>query len=159
MKHSFTQEEAERVVEAYSDLILRVSYTYLHSTYDAQDICQTVFLRLLTTGKTFQSAAHEKAWIIRAAINASKDVLGSAWRRKTCDLEACAEAAAPEGEEGSLLAAVKRLPEKYRIVIYLHYYEGYTAREIGALLGANPATIGTRLNRGRQQLKLLLEGE
>lgn len=74
-------------------------------------------------------------------------------------MEACAEAAAPEVEEGSLLAAVNLLPEKYRMVIYLHYYEGYSAREIAAMLGENTATIGTRLFRGRKQLETMLGGE
>ena len=74
----FDQEEAERLVNAYSDLILRLSYTYLKSTHDAEDICQTVFLKLLTGGQAFDSPAHEKAWIIRAAANACKDLLRSA---------------------------------------------------------------------------------
>lgn len=159
MEQTFDRAEVERLVNTYSDLILRVSYTYLNSTHDAQDICQTVFLKLLTGKQKFRSPEHEKAWMIRTAINACKDVLGSAWRSRTCGIEACAEAAAPEPEEGSLLAAVNMLPEKYRMVIYLHYYEGYSAREIAAMLGENAATVGTRLFRGRKQLRSMLEGE
>lgn len=67
------EAEAERLVEAYSDMILRLSYTYLKSTQDAEDICQTVFLKLLASGKSFDSPEHEKAWIVRTAINACKD--------------------------------------------------------------------------------------
>ena len=81
--------EAERLVQTYSDMILRLSYTYLKSTQDAEDICQTVFLKLLTGGMVFDSPEHEKAWILRTAANACKDVLRSApltggawdWRR------------------------------------------------------------------------------
>lgn len=159
MGQAFDRVEVERLVNLYSDLILRVSYSYLKSTHDAQDICQTVFLKVLTVKPDFRSAEHEKAWIIRTTINACKDLLGSAWRSRTCGMEACAEAAAPEVEEGSLLAAVNLLPEKYRMVIYLHYYEGYSAREIAAMLGENTATIGTRLFRGRKQLETMLGGE
>ena len=155
----FDRAEVERLVNTYSDLILRVSYTYLKSTHDAQDICQTVFLKLLTTRQKFDSPEHEKAWMIRAATNACKDFLGSAWRSRTCGIEACAEIPAPEAEDGSLLAALNMLPEKYRMVIYLHYYEGYSAREIAKILGENAATIGTRLFRGRKQLGAMLEGE
>ena len=97
--------------------------------------------------------------MIRTTINACKDLLGSAWRSRTCGMEACAEIAAPEAEEGSLLAAVNLLPEKYRMVIYLHYYEGYSAREIANILGENAATVGTRLFRGRKQLQIMLGEE
>lgn len=159
MEQAFDRTEVERLVNTYSDLILRVSYTYLKSTHDAQDICQTVFLKLLTSRKRFQSEEHEKAWMIRTTVNACKDLLGSAWRSRTCGIEACAEVAAPEVEEGSLMAALHMLPEKYRMVIYLHYYEGYSAREIAKMLGENAATIGTQLFRGRKQLRTILEGE
>ncbi len=159
MKQAFDRAEVERLVQTYSDLILRVSYTYLGSTQDAQDICQTVFVKLLTGKQKFRSAAHEKAWMIRTTINACKDLLHSAWHTRTCGLDACAEIPAPEAAEGSLLAAVNLLPGPYRTVIYLHYYEGYTAKEIARMTGEPAATIGTRLYRGRQQLKTLLEGE
>ena len=86
--------EAERLVHAYSDLILRLSYTYLKSTDDAQDICQTVFLKLLQKPRAFSSPEHEKAWIIRTAVNLCKDHLKSGWRRATVALDA-AEAVPP----------------------------------------------------------------
>ena len=151
--------EAERLVETYSDLILRLSYTYLKSTEDAQDICQSVFLKLLQPPRSFGSPEHERAWIIRAAVNLCKDHLKSRWRRSTVGLEAAGEVPAPAAEEGSLLSAVELLPPKYRAVIYLYYCEGYNAREIGDLLGEKPATISTRLDRGRRRLRDLLEQE
>ena len=151
--------EAERLVETYSDLILRLSYTYLKSTEDAQDICQSVFLKLLQPPRSFGSPEHERAWIIRAAVNLCKDHLKSRWRRSTVGLEAAGEVPAPAAEEESLLSAVELLPPKYRAVIYLYYYEGYNAREIGDLLWEKPATISTRLDRGRRRLRDLLEQE
>ena len=159
MKPALEEQEAQRLVETYSDLILRLSYTYLNHTQDAQDICQTVFLKLLEKAPAFASPAHEKAWIIRTAVNLCKDHLKSGWRRATVALDAAEAVPAPAEEEGSLLSAVNLLPPKYRTVIYLYYYEGYAAREIAQLLGEKPATVSTQLNRGRQQLRTLLESE
>ena len=159
MPAPLNRAEAERLVHSYSDLILRLSYTYLKSTDDAQDICQTVFLKLWEKAPAFVSPDHERAWIIRTTANTCKDLLKSHWRKTTAPLEAAAAVPAPQPEEGSLLAAVNLLPPQYRAVIYLHYYEGYAAKEIARLLGANPATISTRLRRGRAQLKTLLEQE
>ena len=92
------------------------------------------------------------------AANACKDLLKSPWRKRTCGLEVCAEVPAPEPEDGSLLAAVNDLPSHYRAVIYLFYYEGYQAAEIGKILGIPTATVHTRLARGRAKLRELLGG-
>lgn len=151
--------EAERLVNTYSDLILRLSYTYLKSTHDAEDICQNVFLKLLTSGQTFDSPAHEKAWIIRTAANACKDVLRSAHRRRTVGLEAAAAAAAPPAPDSTVLDAVMALPEKYREAVYLHYYEGYSVREIASLLGRSEAAVTAHLSRGRKSLRITLGGD
>ena len=159
MPPSLTRQEAERLGNTYADLILRLSYTYLSHTHDAQDICQTVFLKLIERRPAFASSEHEKAWIIRTAVNLCKDHLKSGWRRATVALDAAEAVPAPAEEEGSLLSAVNLLPPKYRTVIYLYYYEGYAAREIAQLLGEKPATVSTQLNRGRQQLRTLLESE
>ena len=140
-------EQAERLANTYADAILRLSYTYLKNTHDAQDICQTVFVKLLMEPREFKSPEHERAYILRMAANACKDLLKSPWRRRTCDLEACAQVPAPETSDGSVLAAVNQLPAHYRSVIYLFYYEGYQASEIGEILGVPTATIHTRLAR------------
>lgn len=157
--NTWSRAEAERLVNTYSDLILRLSYTYLKSTEDAKDICQTVFLKLLEKPRQFDSPEHERAFLIRSAINTCKDVLKSHWHRTTVDLDAAGQVPAPQAEEGSLLAAMELLPPKYRTVLYLYYYEGYNAREIAELLGERPATVSTRLSRGRAQLRTLLESE
>lgn len=159
MPPTLTRQEAERLVNTYADLILRLSYTYLSNTHDAQDICQTVFLKLIESRPAFASPEHEKAWIIRTTINACKDHLKSHWRKTTVPIEAAQHIPAPAAEPGSILASVNLLPPKYRAVIYLHYYEGYTAPEIAQLLGRLPSTVNTQLRRGREQLKTLLEKE
>lgn len=152
------KQQAERLANTYADAILRLSYAYLKNTQDAQDVCQTVFVRLLTEPREFESGEHERAYILRMAANACKDLLKSPWRRRTCDLEACAQVPAPETSDGSVLAAVNQLPAHYRSVIYLFYYEGYQASEIGEILGVPTATIHTRLTRGRARLRELLGG-
>lgn len=152
-------EQAERLANTYADAILRLSYAYLKNTQDAQDICQTVFVKLLAEPRAFESAGHERAYILRMAANACKDLLKSPWRKRTCGLEACAEVPAPEEADGSVLAAVNRLPPSYRTVIYLFYYEGYQAAEIGKILGVPTATVHTRLARGRAKLRDLLGGD
>lgn len=159
MRPTLSRQEAERLVNTYSDLILRLSYTYLKETEDAKDICQTVFLKFLEKPRAFDSPDHEKAWIIRSAINACKDVLKSHWRKTTVALDAASRVPAPEVPESSLLAALDLLPPKYRVVIYLYYYEGYAAKEIAEILERPTATINTQLSRGRAQLRTVLESE
>lgn len=151
-------ERAEYLAETYADAILRLSYTYLKNTHDAQDVCQTVFVKLLAEPREFDTADHERAYILRMAANACKDLLKSPWRKRTCGLDACGEIPAPEAADGSLLAAVERLPAHYRAVIYLYYYEGYQTAEIGQILNVPTATVHTRLARGRAKLRELLGG-
>ncbi len=151
-------EKAEYFVNTYADTILRLSYAYLKNTADAQDICQTVFVKLLTAPREFESREHEKAWILRTAANACKDLLRSPWRKRTCGLETCAGCKAEPLAGDSVLAAVNSLPPRYRTVIYLFYYEGYQAAEIGKILGVPTGTVHTRLARGRARLKNLLGG-
>lgn len=153
------EERAHYLVETYADAILRLGYSYLKNTADAQDICQTVLLKLLTEDKTFENPQHERAWVLRVTANQCKDLLKSPWRKRICGLDACAEMPAPEEPSGLMLEAVNRLPDKYRMVIHLHYYEGYQAQEIGTILGLPANTVYTRLARARAQLKELLEGE
>ena len=149
--------EAERLVNAYSDLILRLSYTYLKSTQDGEDICQTVLLKLLTGDEQFDSPEHEKAWVIRATANACKDEL-RAYRRRAAPLEDAEQAPAPEPPRSDVLDAVMELPEKYREAIYLFYYEGYSIDEIAALTGRSGAAVSAHLSRGRKQLRTMLGG-
>lgn len=152
-------QRAEYLAETYADAILRLSYTYLKSTHDAQDICQTVFVKLLAEPRTFETPEHERSYVLRMAANACKDLLKSPWRKRTCGLEACAQIPAPEATDGSLLEAVEQPAPHYRAVIYLYYYEGYQAAEIGHILGVPIATVHTRLARGRAKLKDLLGGD
>ena len=151
--------EAQRLVQTYADLILRLGYTYLKSTHDAEDVCQNVLIKLLQTDRAFESAEHERAWIVRATANACKDVLRSARRRTSVALDAVAEAAAPEVPDSAVLEAVMELSQPFREALYLHYYEGYSTQEIAQLLHCRPGTVRSRLSRARERLRRLLGGD
>lgn len=158
--------DPERLVRDYADLILRVSYTYLKSTQDAEDICQDVLMRCLDRTEPFEDLEHERAWIIRVAANAAKDLLRRASRKlEVVSIDDIAEPAAPEeaipgaGRAGSVLAAVMALPLKYREAIYLHYYEGYPIKRIAELTGRSEAAVAQHLSRGRSMLRTMLNEE
>ena len=151
--------QARRLVKLYADMILRISYQYLKQTCDAEDICQTVFLKYLTADMTFDSPEHEKAWIIRTAINACKDHVKSAFFRRTVALEDAAQIAAPEVPDTWLLDAMKGLPEKQRVTLYLYYYEDYTSREISEVMGVSESAVNQYLARGRRKLRTILTDE
>jgi len=150
--------EVEQAIERYGDTVMRLCMIYLKNDADSQDIFQTVFLKYALCGVAFESPEHEQSWLVRVTINACKDLCRSFFRRRTVSLEEVAglpEVREPEYRE--VLEAVLGLPEKYRVAIYLHYYEGYTAPEIGKLTGRNVNTVYTLLNRGKKMLKEALE--
>ena len=151
--------QAKRLVNLYADMILRISYQYLKQTCDAEDICQTVFLKYISANMAFDSIDHEKAWIIRTTINACKDHLKSAFFRRTVTLEDAAMVAAPAVPDSWLLDAMKMLPEKYRISLYLYYYEEYSAKEIADMMGASESAVAQYLSRGRRKLRSLITDE
>ena len=151
--------QAKRLVNLYADMILRISYQYLKQTCDAEDICQTVFLKYLTANMTFDSMEHEKAWIIRTTINACKDHLKSAFFRRTAPLDDAAQMAAPAVPDSWLLDAMKGLPENYRLSLYLYYYEEYSAREIAQVMGVSESAVGQYLARGRRKLRSIITDE
>ena len=153
-----TEQEVNRAVEQYSDMILRLCTVYLKNPHDAEDVLQTVFLKYALGKDEFQSAEHEKAWLIRVASNQCKDILKSFFRKHTVSLEELADTGVSAKQYG-VLEAVWSLPKAYREVVYLHYYEGYTAPEIAKILRKNPNTVYTHLFRGKELLKDLLGGE
>ena len=151
--------QAKRLVNLYADMILRISYQYLKQTCDAEDICQTVFLKYISANMAFDSVEHEKAWIIRTTINACKDHLKSAWFRRTAALDDAAQIAAPEVPDTWLLDAMKGLQEKHRISLYLYYYEEYSAREIALVMGVSESAVSQYLTRGRRKLRTIITDE
>lgn len=154
------EERAEYLVERYSDVILRIGYTWLGDLDDAKDICQTVLLKLLEDTRVFPDTGQERAWVIRLTINACKNWRKSAWFRRRAPMEEAAElfVEMPQLGEDSLLSQVDQLPLKYRQVIYLRYYEGYEVHEIADMLGQKPALVSTHLKRAKDKLRIQLGG-
>lgn len=152
---------AERIVEAYSDMLIRVGYTWFGNPYDAQDICQTVLMKRMERTEKFETNEQEKAWLLRVAVNECKSLKRSAWFRRTVGLEDGVPLAVelPENDENDLFAQVKKLPANYRQVIYLHYYEGYQVKEIADILGKSPNLVSAHLARARAKLKNELGGQ
>lgn len=148
-------QQAGRFVTEYADPILRLCLTYSLSREDAQDICQDIFLKLLENQRQFQDSEHEKAFILRCAVNACKDLLKSASRRQTCPMEEDQVLSQPQWEEDGLRDAIEKLPKHYGAAVYLFYYEGYSLSEVAQLCGCTPATARKRLSRAR---KLLAKG-
>lgn len=155
-----SEEEAARAIERYGDTVRRLCLVHLKNPADTEDIFQNVFLKYVLSPVVFESPEHEKAWLIRVTINACRDLVKSFFRSRTVPLEELLDQPAPLSEEHrEVLEAVLALPRKYRDAVYLHYYEGYTAAEIGKLLGKNTNTVYTLLTRAREQLRKTLGGD
>ena len=149
-----------RAVDRYADMVRRLCMIHLKNEADTADIFQTVFLKYLLSPVVFESEEHEKAWLIRVTSNACKDLLKSFFRSRTTSLDDLLERPAelpPDHRE--VLEAVLSLPRKYREVIYLHYYEDYTAPQISRILGKKVNTIYTLLTRSKQMLREKLGGD
>ncbi|MGN0072751.1 MAG: RNA polymerase sigma factor [Coriobacteriales bacterium] len=154
------QSEARRLVDTYTPLIMRLGYSYLRSREDAEDLCQETLLKLVRHYGGFADPEHEKAWVVRVAINACKDRLKAAERSRVVRLDSVTEpVAAQEAGDGAVLAAVQELPQTYREPIYLHYGEGYKIAEIAELTGKSEAAVAKNLSRGRAMLRTMLGGE
>ena len=137
-----SEQEVEQAIDLHSDMIRRICLLHLNSHEDTEDVLQEVFLKYVLHSAVFESQEHEKAWLIRVTLNACKE-----------------EAASVMPEQMGILEIVLSLPVKYKDVIYLHYYEGYTAKEIGTMLHKKENTVYSLLSRGRELLKQKLGGD
>ncbi len=153
---NISEKDAARVFDSYGSSILRLSYTYLRSMDDAEDILQETLIRYMLKAPAFESELHEKAWLLKVAANLSKNRLRSIAVRRTDELSDML--AAEEREDLSFVwEAVSALPERYREVIHLFYQEGFQTAEIAAILGMNESTVRSDLRRGRERLKKILK--
>ncbi len=152
------QQLYQEMVTKYADMVYRIAINYTKSRFDAEDVVQNVFLKLYTQKKLVQDGEYLKRWLIRVSINECKNLLAAFWRKNTVSIEEeYTEPVFSTPENSDLYYAVMELPVKYRIVIHLYYYEGYSCKEIGSLLNIREQTVRTRLVRGRKMLKQQLE--
>ena len=153
-------EDVNRVMETYADMVRRICFVHLKNRHDTEDVFQNVYMKYMLCEDSFVDSEHEKAWFARVTINACTDWLRYFARRKWVPLEVVnEERAVMEDTSAEIMEVVLGLPEKYRNVIYLYYYEGYTAVEIADILSKKENTVYTWLARARDLLRERLGGE
>lgn len=148
-----TNEQFTCLAEKYIDTVFRVAFNYLKSSADADDVTQNVFLKLLREKKPFESEAHVKHWLIRVTVNECKNVTRSKWWKAGSFEDYAATLTFDDPKHSDLFYAVMELPKKYRLPIYLYYYEGFSTEEVAELLKTAKGTVCTQLKRGRELLK------
>ena len=139
--------------------VYRVCYSFMKNPHETEDMVQETFLRLITSGKTFENPRHERAWLIVTASNACKDLLKRPWRREDVLQEYEAASSMIVEPENPVLDAILSLPKDYKTVVYMFYYEGYSTEEIARHLRCAEGTVRSRLTRARKQLQKLLGGD
>ena len=167
MEHSMQYEQIEPVnnnldalFETYGDMVYRLALVRTRSVADAEDVVQEVFLRCLKNNPVFESAEHQKAWLLKVALNCSKTLLGSAFRRHSVPEDAMGELVSEDDTpDSTVYDAVLKLPEKYRTAIHLYYYEDYSVKEIATIMRTTESTVKSWLHRARGMLKETLGGE
>lgn len=156
MKQTRSACQLEEAYNTCGTAVYRLAMVYLGRRADAEDVTQEVFLRLLCRAPAFADGEHQRRWLLQVTANLCKDQLRGFWRRQVAELEDTLPAAPPEEREA--LEAVMALPEHYRLPIHLHYYEGYSVAEIAEILKLGQSAVKMRLKRGREMLKIELEG-
>lgn len=145
----------EELIDLYSDMIIRIAFQIVKNQADAEDVCQEVFIKLLSHND-FKTEDHRKAWLIRVTVNKSKDLVKSSWFRNRAELTD--NIAVYENEHLHIVEEVMNLPIKYRTPIYLYYFEGYSVKDIAGIFKKSENTVLSWLNRGRKKLEYNMLG-
>lgn len=151
-----TNDYVKSLIENYSSMLFRICYCILCNRADAEDALQDTFLKYLTKSPEFESAEHEKAWLIKVATNTSKNMVLLRKRRKTVDFEEL-NSIGIEDEDTQIFESILALPVKYKIVMTLYYIEGYSSKEVSDIIGVSPDAVRKRLQKGRELLKREIE--
>lgn len=147
----------EETVEKYFNMISKLALIRTKDRHSADDVVQEVFMRFLKTDTKFETEEHIKAWLIKVTINCSKSLFLSAWAKKTVPLDEDIPFESPE--KSDIYYAVHSLPQKYKAVIHLFYYEQMSVAEIAKYLDTKESTVKSQLHRGRELLKSLVKGD
>lgn len=156
-----TDQEFTACAKRYLDMVYRIALNWFGPPQraDAEDAAQNTMLRLYRTDTAFESEDHLRYWLARVTLNECTRLSSSLWRLRTVPLDACPEPVFSDPGRQTLFQEVMSLPGKYRVPLYLYYYEGYSVEEVGQLMGLKPSTVQTRLARGREKLKKILMEE
>jgi RNA polymerase sigma factor, sigma-70 family len=152
-------KDVEHYLALYRNNVITTALCYVKKQSDAEDILQEVFFSLYTYSGSFNEDEHVKAWLIRCTVNKCKDLLRSHWRRFSAPLEAAGEQIYYDRHGDEMFDIIHKLGKNNRIVLYMHYYEGYSVEETAKILGISANAVSSRLKRGRKQLKKLIEDE
>ena len=152
-------KEYKRLADQYIDMVYRVALNGCKNKYDADDVVQNTFIKLLKCKKQFDTDEHVRNWLIRVAVNECNSLWNSSWRKKVTSLdEREDEPAFTTPEKSELYDLVMKLPPKYRQVVYLYYYEEFSVKEVAEVLRISETAVQTRLQRARKKLKDQLGG-
>lgn len=152
-----TEQQFTDAAERYLDMVYRIALNWFRSPADAEDAAQNAMLRLWQTDTEFRREEHLRYWLVRTTLNECKRISGHPWRKRTVSLENCPEPVFSDPARQTLFQEVMELPMKYRLPLYLYYYEGYSVDEVGEMLRLKASTVQTRLARGRAKLRTQLE--
>ncbi len=143
----------DKIIEMYSDMVFRVAYARTQNVEDAKDITQDVFLKYIKAGKKFNDEEHRKAWLLKVAVNTGNTFVKSAWFRHRAEFTEAEGETFEYEDKSEVYYAVKALPEKYRVIVHLFYYEEMSIKEICDALGLSENNAKSRLHRARTMLK------
>lgn len=152
-----TDEEITRIYNKFVDTVYRVCFVMLKNVSETEDAVQNVFIKYINYGKELSSDEHVKAWLIVTAKNECKNMLKHWFRSKRTDFDEIDEPSYMTEEKSDVMEKIMSLDEKYRVPIYLYYYEGYSTAEISDMLGIKHSTLRTHMAKGREKLKIILE--
>ena len=162
MEKSFRRasEDFESFYLRHYQAIYRLCFAFMKNPQDAEDCTEDAFVRAITSEAAFESENHERAWLSTTAMNICKDKLKHWWHQKVSDIDSEPEIRDVEPEKGEALREIRRqvmeLPDKYKEVVWLHYFEGYSTEEIASILARPPSTVRNQLRDARSKLKHLL---
>ncbi len=153
----YSSAEITDIYERRVNMVYRICFMYTKNVHNAEDLTQNVFIRLMKNGKKFDNTEYEKAWLIKTASNLCKDFFKSAWYKVQSLTEDIPVGTEPAPYIDETLETVLNLPQKYKLPIYLYYYEGYKTPEIAKMLAKPESTVRSYLARGRKLLKTEIE--
>ena len=164
MMTKMSTHEFNKMYEKYKNILYRIAFTYVKNNEDVEDILQEVFIKRIYHTDKFESEEHEKRWMIRVTVNMAKNSLGSFWNKNKMTVDELLESSEImqwqfNEEEKMLFAEIMNLPEKQRVAIFLHYFEGYSCNEIAEIVKCKESAVKMRLQKGRELLKLSLSQE